>query len=184
MRVFAVMLAPMRAPKLWNPMPHSTMPSPWDLWRANWTNAARLGETMLAANVVVASRMATIAAAVHDPLAADGAELSRMVTEKLDAFGQAGASLARDAGAMGADMVSAAYVLGALSTGGFGAVEHGRRWSSSIARATHRAMGAPGRALAPVHARATDNAERLRGDARRKRPRPLPIASAKVRKRP
>ncbi len=138
----------------------------WDVAQANWETALRLGETMVAANSVIGSRTETMRAAARNPLAGDYAELSRMVIEKVDAFAHAGASLMHDIHAAQTEALTAISRAGAMArTGTTPGLRHFAELSASTARITEHMTGAPGRALRPVHARATANARRLRKKA-------------------
>ena len=78
----------------------------WDMYSSGLDLAAtavRAGETMLAANAVINSRVGTMGAAARNPITADYAELAKMIPEKLEAFSRAGASLMKDAEAAQAE---------------------------------------------------------------------------------
>jgi hypothetical protein len=110
-------------------------------------SAFHFGEMMLAAQHVVGRRSAIIADACRDPARADHAEMAKMGAEKIAAFGEAASTL-------WAEWMALQLDLGRSLAGGHSA----RR---SVGMAT-RMMGAGGKALAPIHKRATANAKRLR----------------------
>lgn len=143
--------------------------SPFDIWTrlmtAGWdmaTTGQRMNETLMAAGSVVRHRGETIDAAMRNPMTADHAELGLMVSEKAEAFASAGASIANDMMKLQMDMFAQASAVAA-------AMVTGRPLSSKAAgamarrseRIMTRAMGSGGRALAPIHAKATANAKRL-----------------------
>jgi len=130
-------------------------PSPFlwfDMWMESCTTGLRLAETMVAVPAVVDARMPLIRDAASNPLTGDWPELYEMVAEKVEAFTLAGLSLTRDMQAIQAEMLRPARSVTAAV--------------ASSARIGQRAVGAAGRALAPVHAAATGNARRLRRPAR------------------
>jgi len=126
-------------------------PSPFlwfDMWMEGWTTSLRLFETMAAVPAVVDARMPLIRNAASSPLTGDWPELYKMVAEKVEAFTLAGLSMTRDMQAIQREMLRPARSVTAAA--------------ASSARISHHAVGAAGRALAPVHAAATGNAKRLR----------------------
>lgn len=129
-------------------MSRTSSPPIWfDLWMEGCTNSLLLFETMAAVPIVVNARMPMIGAAALDPLTGDWIELHKMVAEKTEVFLQAGLSITRDMQAIGSEMLRS-------SRSAKGA-------AASSARIRHHAIGAAGRALAPIHAAATGNASRL-----------------------
>lgn len=118
-------------------------------------------ETVMSAAHVVDTRMPMIAAAWLSPLTANRTELSRMVTEKTDAFGKSTQSITTAQGSIRRASEANARALGKLSGGqvlGFA------EWAGIFERnleiaATLLAM--PTKALAPIHGRATANSRRL-----------------------
>jgi hypothetical protein len=149
--------------------------SPFDTWSrmvsAGWSMATlglRAGETLVAADSVVRHRSAAIDHAMRNPLAADHTELTGMITEKAEAFGRAGASIAADMTRLQSDMFAQASAVAAMWMTGMPptARTYGEMANRSQ-RMMARAIGSGGRALAPIHAKATANAKRLE----RKRPR-------------
>ena len=135
------------------------------LWLWPWTmaqaNRARL-ETMVAAPTVVAARMPAISAAMQNPLNADLHELTRMVTEKADAFGQSQRSLTSASQRFQAASEGNARDLGKLSGGGiFDPAIYMRIFERNVSAAA-ALLSLPGEAIAPIHKKATRNARRLR----------------------
>lgn len=147
------------------------MPTPMTAWWQIWTDAARTGlqfwETMAASAVVIDRRMPMIDAGMRNPFAADHVELTGMVTEKAQAFAKAGDSLAADMATMQTLWVQA--MQDAWSLGTAGRMPSATRVAASSDRAMRLAagmIGASGRALTPIHAKATANARRLSGPKR------------------
>ena len=122
-----------------------------------------LGETLDAANAVVAKRGETIAAAASDPLHADHRELALMVTEKGRAFAKSSATMAGDLMSMQSDLMRQSQAIGSIMLSGrvptFAAagaiIDRG-------ARINQRALSSSIRALKPIHAAATANQRRLK----------------------
>lgn len=147
------------------------MPTPMTAWWQMWTDAARTGlqfwETMAASAVVIDRRMPMIDAGMRNPFTADHVELTGMVTEKAQAFAKAGDSLAHDMAAMQTLWVQA--MQDAWSLGTAGRIPSATRVAASGDRAMQLAagmIGAGGRALTPIHAKATANARRLGSNKR------------------
>lgn len=128
----------------------------WNIALANWNTAVRMGETLAAANTVIGSRVETMREAARDPLAGDYGELTRMVSEKVEAFTASGLSLARDIGAIQMEMATAMIQAARPPS-----MRRFNALSGRSARIAEHAAGAVGRALDPVHASATANARRL-----------------------
>ena len=137
----------------------------WDIYASGLdlaTTALRVGETLVAANAVIGSRVGTMRAAANDPLTADCAELARMVPEKVEAFSRAGASLIKDAESIQAE--AGAQIRHATTMMTSGRIPTLGDWCALGARSAsigQKMMGAAGKALLPVHAAATGNARRL-----------------------
>ena len=147
------------------------MPTPMTAWWQIWTDAARTGlqfwETIAASAVVIDRRMPMIDAGMRNPFTADHVELTGMVTEKAQAFAKAGDSLAHDMAAMQSLWVQA--MQDAWSLGTAGRIPSATRVAASGDRAMQLAagmIGASGRALTPIHAKATANARRLGSNKR------------------
>lgn len=136
----------------------------WALWTLPWSMAkltADWTETMLSARDVIDARVPKIAEAWINPIAADHRELSRMVTEKMDAFGQSHRAATKAHSSLVRASEANARALGRLSGGellSFG------EWFKIVERnfeiATALAV-LPATALAPIHARVRANARRL-----------------------
>lgn len=142
------------------------MPTPMMAWWQIWTDAARTGlqlwETVAASAVVIDRRMPMIDAGLRNPWTADHVELTGMVTEKTTAFAKAGDSLAHDMTAMQGLWFQA--MQDAWSLGAAGRIPSAKRIAASNDRTMRLAagmIGAGGRALTPIHAKATANARRL-----------------------
>lgn len=143
--------------------------NPFEIWWEGWRTAVKLGETMLAANEVVAKRLPIIEHAGRDPLGADHVELARMVGEKAAAFAQAGSSLAADAIAIHTEVATTVLRVGAvLAAHSMPTSAQLLAIQSGLATTTSRGFRSPGRALDPIHRRATANARRLRSHKPRK----------------
>lgn len=134
---------------------------------------AALAETVTASHAVISRRSAIFGSAVQSPASADHAELSRMMPEKMKAFGASGASMGRDMMAIQSALMHEAMQLGMMAmTGrlpGAGALaERGANLAVNT-MTLGAAMGA--RSLAPIHRAATANARRLKRAKRRSRTR-------------
>ena len=132
----------------------------WKLGASLWANGVAVQQTAAAADAVIRHRSGTIDAALRNPLAADTAELGRMVPEKMAAFGEAG----RIAGAgwfdLHADMLAQSRDLMIFATGKATPATATRIANRGTALALKMStLG--GKALRPVHATATANAKRL-----------------------
>ncbi len=142
------------------------MTTPMLSWWRIWTDAARTGlklwETMAASAVVIDRRLPLIDAGLRNPFTADHVELTGMVTEKAQAFAHAGDSLAKDMAAMQGLWLQAMQDAWAIGSGGRmpSAGQMAARGNRAL-RATEDMLGAGGRALTPIHAKATANAKRL-----------------------
>jgi hypothetical protein len=123
-------------------------PSLWfDIWIEGCTTSLRMFETMAAVPAVLNARMPMIGAAAFDPLHGNWPELHRMVAEKTQAFVKASLSVARDMRAIQSEMLQPNPSASSAAL--------------SSARIQYHAVGAAGRALAPLHAAVTANARRL-----------------------
>ncbi len=148
------------------------MTTPILSWWRIWADAAQTGmrvwETMAASAVVIDKRMPMIDAGVRNPFAADHVELTGMVTEKAQAFAKAGDSLAKDMAA--AQALWLQVMQDAWSNGTARRMPSAGRMAAQGNRALRLAdstIGAGGRALTPIHAKATANAKRLGGSKTR-----------------
>lgn len=147
-------------------MPDKKTYTLWDMHSSGFDLAAtaiRAGETMVAANTVIGSRMGTMGAAARNPMTADYAELARMVPEKVEAFSRAGASLMKDVEAVQAETgAQIRHVTAIMTSGKIPTFSDLFTLSARWARILQKTSGAAGRALLPVHAAAMGNATRLR----------------------
>lgn len=114
--------------------------------------AIRTTETAAAAGRVVRKRSAILSAALENPMAADYAELSRLVPEKMVATGQAASNVMAEGLRI---WVDATRVWPSMATGTATAL-------GKSADLTARTMGLFGMALAPYHSAVTRNDRRLR----------------------
>jgi len=131
---------------------------PWTMAQANraWL------ETMVATPAVIAARMPAIADAMQNPLNADRRELTRMVVEKADAFGQSQRSLTSASRKFQAASEGNARDLGKLSGGGiFDPAIYMRIFERNVS-AGIALLSLPGEVISPIHKKATRNARRLR----------------------
>lgn len=123
-------------------------------------------ETLQASQTVIDVRSDKLRDAVSSPMSADLAEFSRMVPEKLDAFGRSATAVTRDAIAMyrawtvQMQRLGRMMMLGRLPTFSEATVFANQSGESALAAMTSGSR--VGRdALAPVHKAATGNARRL-----------------------
>jgi hypothetical protein len=128
-------------------------------------------EMTTAAGAVIGVRSGVIAAAQHDPVNADHAELRRMLPEKVKAFSEAGVAAAEGWWSLQRNVGDYMLYLGRAMTIGrpplpSEVVELVERTSLHGTRLVAGMIGSAGGALAPLHKKATANARRL---ARRKR---------------
>lgn len=136
------------------------------LWRAGWDVAQtgmKMGELAQASQEVVESRTASIKQALRNPLKGDYRELARMVPEKVSAFTKAAASATQDARALQADAVANYQQLTEMASGRH--LVTPLDWLTLMARSTRMmecALLAGGKAMAPIHLTATNNAKRLK----------------------
>lgn len=150
------------------------MINPFAMWARMMDAALELSrtgqkasETFAASHTVIDARSALIRGAMAEPLAADYAELARMVPEKVEAFSRAGSAVVTQWWAMQADMMTQAQKLAALSLKGRAptAAEMNALATLNIAhgaRLIERSVALSAGAVKPVHARATSNARRLK----------------------
>ena len=137
------------------------MVNPWVEWQRLIRAGTMIGETWVATQQVVEHRSKAIEGALADPIHADHAELTRMVTEKGTAFGNAGASLARDWWAMQADLGAQAVAVGNMMMGKIPSPSATQATITRAQRLASAALSSSVRAMAPVHRVATANAKRL-----------------------
>jgi len=133
----------------------------WKLGSSLWANGLALQETALASAGVIQHRSGVIDAAMRNPLDADATELSRMVTEKVVAFTQAGQAVATGWFALQADLLAQGQDMMRVAAGGTTARAAAGRIGKRATRIALKTSKAGGRALKPVHATATANKRRL-----------------------
>ena len=124
--------------------------------------ATHMMETAVATQSVLAVRLPMISQAAADPFGADHRELSLMVSEKIDAFGRSGRSVAKASGAMRRAAEANRRDLDRALWGGLLAQ---MAWIALFERNLLIAaslLTLPMQALAPVHKGVTGNARRLR----------------------
>jgi hypothetical protein len=130
-------------------------------------SSIRAAETLTASLSVIDTRTAIMRAAMADPLSADHAELGRMVPEKIAAFSDAGGAMMRGMLAWNQALLAEAQHLGTIASRGraptpgewLGLAARTAEFGVAAAEQTARVGAA---ALAPVHAKATANARRLK----------------------
>jgi hypothetical protein len=129
-------------------------------------HAARLGadaiETTLAGQQVIGARLPTMVSAMRAPLMADHVELSRMVTEKVTAFGISGKSASRAGDVVRRASTANARAMGTMACGG-------ALWPAEWIRLTEHNLAAcaalaalPAAMLRPIHGSVVANEKRLR----------------------
>ncbi|WP_152639862.1 hypothetical protein [Sphingobium bisphenolivorans] len=134
----------------------------WKLGSSFWANNVALSEMAWAAHHVIGHRSRLIDAAMRDPMNANLAELSRMLPEKLSAFGKANAALNRAMMDVQADLLEHGSDLSSLLTKGWppetAVLERiGKRGTDILLKMSL----AGGHVIEPVHAAATANHRRL-----------------------
>lgn len=123
-----------------------------------WAQAAMMTMQMLGASAeVIGKRTSRMVAAGPTPNARDRAEFTRMVTEKVDAFSQAGMRAMKDGMALQGEMTK--LWLSAFS-GSSGQWQKNLESTQALSARTARAWT---NVLQPVHSKATANARRLSG---------------------
>lgn len=134
----------------------------------NWLRTA---ETLNAASSVVQARGDLMNDAARSPFTADIGEFSRMIPEKMDAFGRSGQSVLRDVATMQAAWLSQAQQVGAMVFAGRAPTL--REVTALAERTQEYALGSMdaalrmnAAALAPVRRTAMGNARRLSGSKR------------------
>lgn len=137
----------------------------FNIWAAPWDwarTATAMAEVAWAAPAVIAARMPLIVAASISPCDADTRELTRMVTEKADAFRESSRVFSTSHRALGAALDANVRLASRLATGHVpGAADWFRHIDQSLA-AFFMGMRGPGAMLRPVDGRVTANARRLR----------------------
>lgn len=123
----------------------------------------RFGEMLAASHEVIGHRSHIIGEACRDPLGADYPELERMVSEKVEAFWQAGTAVAEDIAAAQSLAWRNWQEVAALTAGGrVPSPAEARRLANRSGSIARRTGAAAAKALEPLHAKATANARRLR----------------------
>ena len=123
--------------------------------------ATRMTETAVATQSVLAVRLPMISQAAVDPFGADHRELSLMVSEKIDAFGRSGRSVAKAGRAMRRAADANQRDLGrALWGGGLAPMVWVAMFERNLLIAASL-LTLPMQALGPVHKGVTGNARRL-----------------------
>ena len=140
------------------------MENAWALW--TWPlKAAQLGsdlmETVSGAHSVIATRLPMIEEAMRDPWSADHQELSRMVTEKVAAFGASGRAAATASDRVRSASVGNARALGRLTGGGILWPQDWMKLAEANLAACAAMATLPAAVLAPVHRGVTANRKRL-----------------------
>ena len=120
-------------------------------WLEALATGLRSTETMLAASSVIGTRTGMIQSAAAAPLRGNYRELSRMVPEKVAAFGAAADILAKE----GRQWQEAVTALAGSAEPGVDS------WFRTVDAVT-ALWAAPDAALRPIHRTATANARRLR----------------------
>ena len=128
--------------------------------------STKTAEMAVAANTVIGERVALMAEAVHDPLAADYAEFARIIPEKATAIHQAGAALLDGWWTLQRDIGDYMIYVARAVTSGRPPVpseiaELVERTSLHGTRIAATAIEAAGVVVAPFHQSATSNARRL-----------------------
>lgn len=124
--------------------------------------ATMVGETLDASRSVIGYRQERLNAAASDPLAADYPELTRMLSEKAEAFGAAGAELAGSWWAMQRDMSAQWADFSSIMLGQWPGPRKVRAMASRGERLGRAALSSSVRAMEPIHRTATANARRLK----------------------
>ena len=146
------------------------MTSPFAMWLDLWESGARsmtaglrFAEMMQASGEVVRSRSTTIGEAMRDPINGDYRELGLMVPEKIEAFSGAAHSIFGDVAAIQASTQANMAQAASLMMAGRAPTisEASAMWTRS-GQALSRSLAMAGKAMAPVHGKATANARRLR----------------------
>lgn len=131
------------------------------------TSAQRAAETLNASRRVIDTRTDMMKSAMLDPLGADHAELGRMVPEKVAAFSTAGNAMMDGWIAWNQAIMAEATHLGTMASRGrpptpFEWLALATRGAEFGVAATERTARVGAASLAPIHAKATANARRLK----------------------
>jgi hypothetical protein len=117
---------------------------------------------MFGAQRVVVARMAVIAAALQNPLAANHGELGRMVTEKVGAFGLSGRSVAEAGKLMRKAAETNARSFGKMARGGLMRPSDWMHIAEVNLAAAAALAALPTAALVPIRKDVVSNDRRLR----------------------
>ena len=128
--------------------------------------AQRASETLVASRDVINRRTAMMGEAVFSPLDGNYAEFGKMIPEKVEAFGKAGAAIANDWWAIQSTFLTEAQHFGAIVMKGraptFSELSALSKRNTAFAlRTFERAAAISAGGLMPIHASATANAKRL-----------------------
>jgi hypothetical protein len=142
-------------------MPTSTSFNPFTAAFQLFDVAVKVNQTMLDSQSVLAARMPILWNAFQSPLTADYGEINRMVTEKVDAFGQSARNGSRGGSRLKTAMDANSRDLGRMASGAmfwptawWGIAERNMAAASAL-------MMLPGQMLAPIQKGAAANARRL-----------------------
>lgn len=119
-------------------------------------------EICLNAHLVIGARLPIVASALAIPERADVGELTRMVTEKIDAYGRSGNRFARSLLSVNGALVQQAYDVSLISSNGSFDIT---AWLPITHQALHicsMLSRLPGEILQPIRVRTAANARRLR----------------------
>lgn len=127
----------------------------------------RASETLSASGAVVADRAEIIGEALRWPLGADIGEMSRMVPEKVEAFSQAALALMSEMTVLQLGFLAEVQHIGLLAMRGraptMAEVQALTSRSAAYAlRTVERSAKSGSTVIAPIHAKATANARRLK----------------------
>ncbi len=154
------------------------MVNPFDAWTRLWTvslgmadTGRKVAETAAASRQVIAVRTDMIEAAARAPLQGDYAELGRMVPEKVEAFTKSGQAMATHWWAMQSALLAGAQVMQTAALRGRPPTAAelaalGKRGMGDALALVEQGAGMAAKGIAPIHARATANARRLKGPRR------------------
>ena len=140
------------------------MGNAWAIWM--WPlKAAQLGndllETASRAHSVISARLPMIEEAMRSPWTADHQELSRMVTEKVSAFGASGRATAHAGDLVRRASAGNVRALGRVASGGLMWPQDWLKLAEANLAACAAMATLPGAALAPIHRGVPANQKRL-----------------------
>ena len=137
------------------------MINPWAEWQNMVRAGTMLSETLTATQAVVKHRSRTIEQAMVNPIGADLVELGRMVSEKSNAFGAAGASLSKDWFALQRDYYAQISDVSAMMLGKLPSPDRAQKMLARGSRLGNTALASSVRAMTPIHRVARANQRRL-----------------------